>query len=220
MLSYASDALTNSGFVASLSSSIGIDKQGVVSIVIGASLVILFLGIYLAVSCCNRNEKDSLEYTAIYEEYNINEASNVNTNPLFSRGHPSNTQLTQAVLNKLKETFQYGKSVQLYSTKGKRSVIIYLLNSELRWETYVNNGTKKYKLDLKDVMYIEVGKKTKNFLSVINNNPTGGSPSETNCFSLVSNIGTLDIEVSSQKERDELVKIFSDFIRLYKRNVV
>lgn len=81
---------------------------------------------------------------------------------------------------------------------------MYIANSELRWESIVVGGTKKYKLDLKDLLQIEKGKKTKNLLHC--------NADEKKCLSLVSSLGTLDVEAASEYERELLSQAFIDFI--------
>lgn len=122
--------------------------------------------------------------------------------------NPLLTNITDAI-KKINEIFGNGKVLVLHTAKGQKVVTMFLLGTELRWESIIAHGTKKYKLDLKEILFVELGKKTKNFA---NCNADGCC-----CVSLVSNLGTLDIEVNDESERDRIANVFMEFVSVNKR---
>lgn len=94
-----------------------------------------------------------------------------------------------------------GIAVKLYSSGGVQDVKIALQNEELRWQVIsdkvgLNNGkgSKKYKLHLREIHFLEWGKCTRNFATEV-----AKDAPEDKCFSLITKKGnTLDIEVKSQ----------------------
>jgi len=98
----------------------------------------------------------------------------------------------------------HGINVMLHTSKGPKQIQLTMSGTELRWNSQKLFSRKKTTLDLKDVLFIELGKQTNNFhLSTAN--VTG----EDLCFSLVSNSSTFDIEASSKVERDALAQGFA-----------
>ena len=68
-----------------------------------------------------------------------------------------------------------------------------IVGSELRWKALKIFARKRYKIDLKEILLIEWGKKTPNFKK-----PTTASVKEEKCFSLLTDKITLDLEASSK----------------------
>ncbi len=104
-----------------------------------------------------------------------------------------------------------GRLMQLNTAKGLKQVRLVLFkNKEIRWELMGNFSTgKKYKLDLSEVLYVQPGKKTKNFqaLPVL----------EELCLSLIFQSITLDIVTNSREERDILANGFIELVDNLKR---
>lgn len=87
-----------------------------------------------------------------------------------------------------------GVLVNLHTTKGPRPIILSIYDNDIRWQA-VKSAKKRYKLHLKDILRIESGKKTTNFMRNVETD-------ENVCFSFVTLKTTLDIEVNSQLDRD------------------
>lgn len=106
-----------------------------------------------------------------------------------------------SIESKLHSKFQYimskGIQISLFTSKGPRPILLTLIEYEIRWQA-VKAAKKRYKLHLKDIIGIEKGKKTMNFSKNISSN-------DMNCFSLLTNRTTLDLEVNSFIDRDCLV---------------
>jgi hypothetical protein len=100
-----------------------------------------------------------------------------------------------------------GRELTIHSPRGIKHVNLFSYGSELRWEAIQASGAmKKYKLDLRDVLFVETGKKTKNF-------QMRADVDDEKCFSLVSRLGTLDIEVSSKDERRNFLAALTDCLQ-------
>ena len=93
-----------------------------------------------------------------------------------------------------------GVVISLHTTKGPKPVLLSLVGDEVRWQA-VKTAQKRYKLNLRDVTYVTAGKTTSNF-------SRARMADERYCFSLLTNKTTLDLEASSQLERDCLWRGF------------
>jgi hypothetical protein len=108
---------------------------------------------------------------------------------------------------KLNEILAGGKTIVLYTSKGPRKVKLSILdNEELRWElaNASSGGSKKYKLELRDVLHIQIGKRTKNLKDV--------SVASNLTLSLIFQSLTLDIVADSHDQRDSIVHGFNEII--------
>jgi len=117
---------------------------------------------------------------------------------------------TNSYISKLKALVAGGMLVQLHTSKGPKQVRLMVLGSEIRWETIPAPGmpSKKYKLDLSEVLFVDWGKKTKNLVR---------APVEDDvCFSLVSQTSTLDLQVNNKEERDIMALGFTELIEALK----
>lgn len=117
---------------------------------------------------------------------------------------------TNSYVSKMKQLVAGGMLVQLHTSKGPKQVKLMVLGSEIRWETIAAPGmpSKKYKLDLSEVLFVDWGKKTKNLVKA--------SVDEDLCFSLVSQTSTLDLQVNTKEERDIMALGFTELIEAIK----
>ena len=76
-----------------------------------------------------------------------------------------------------------------------------LVGQELVWYLNVH---KQYKIDIPDIKYVEVGKKTANFKTA-----ASADAPEEKCLSLVCLSTTLDLECDNMKDRDVLAENFN-----------
>jgi len=96
-----------------------------------------------------------------------------------------------------------GLSIILHSGDSYMQVKMTLAGNELRWRSKKVMSTKSYKMNLKEIQFIEWGKQTNNFRK-----PSLKDVKDENCFSLVTVDTTFDFETSSRVERDALVQGF------------
>lgn len=128
--------------------------------------------------------------------------------PYFPFGAPK-TSTTMARVNSvhtdaLKEFFASGKVLELHTSKGKKTVEISLAGTDLRWKTINDIFPKKFKLEIKTVTNIEIGKKTENFKKI--------NALDDVCLSLISDKTTLDIESRSKADRDIMADGFREIL--------
>jgi hypothetical protein len=107
------------------------------------------------------------------------------------------------LLSKFNFLLSIGMEVYLHTTKGPKPIIITLVGTEIRWQAASKNASKRFKLKLIDVMSIQLGKQTGNFVAFPD--PT---LQENLCFSLVTQKTTLDLQVKTKVDRDSLVRGF------------
>lgn len=88
--------------------------------------------------------------------------------------------------------------------KTPKPIQLTLVGTELRWKAAKVFARNQYKIDLRDIKFVEWGKQTSTFLK----HPSMGA-SEDLCFSLITDKVTVDLEASSKVERDALVQGFS-----------
>lgn len=83
-----------------------------------------------------------------------------------------------------------------------------LVGQELRWYSPVTG--KKYLIEMPDVKYVESGKKTHNF-----NKKASSDALDSRCLSLVCQSTTVDLEATSESDRNKLVDNFNIIIERY-----
>lgn len=113
-----------------------------------------------------------------------------------------------------------GIVIVLHTTQGPRHVLLTMVGDEVRWQSVkqTSNKTKRYKLNLEDVMFVEIGKQVGHFQNVEEGSPidcdTGIMNDDHNtqfdylCFSLVTKKSSLHLEAASKLDRDSLVRGF------------
>lgn len=104
------------------------------------------------------------------------------------------------LLSRFTAILSAGLQCNLHTTKGPKPILLSMIGFEVRWQA-VKSAQKRYKLHLRDVMAVEVGKRTSNFQK-------SRSADDSLCYSLVTQKTTLDLEATSKIERDSLVKGF------------
>ena len=152
--------------------------------------------IYLILYCMNRGHQkdllaeDSLPGSVVGEE-----------RPLLQ---PSKTESNIPALKTL--LAPPGKTCQMYTSKGPKTVKIRLNGNTLVWETSSSfMNPKTYSVDLATVLFVTANKKSKNLRS------KAVVPDEL-CFSLVTHDASLDISVDKKSERDVLVLGFGEIV--------
>jgi len=100
--------------------------------------------------------------------------------------------------------FQEG-NIYLHTSKGPRNVNFAITDVELQWSSPTTN--KKYTIRLSELKHAEIGKKTANFQK-----KSSAEANESNCFSLVCQSTSIDIEAASKETRDRLVDAFNNII--------
>lgn len=133
----------------------------------------------------------------------------LNTKPFFSPfGVPKESKTMARVstvhTDALRDFFASGRVLDLHTSKGKKTVELSLAGTDIRWKTINDIFPKKFKLDVKSVINVEIGKKTQNFSKI--------NVSDDLCLSLVSDKTTLDIEAKSQADRDIMLNGFSEMV--------
>lgn len=125
-------------------------------------------------------------------------------------GGENSPLLSSSATQKLKVMLGQGKMVTLHTSKGPKKVKLALQRNEIRWETTEYNASKKYKLDLTQVLFVYTGKSTKNLVKA--------NVSEKLCVSLISQSSTLDLQVDREDEQVVLYKGFSEIIESIKKS--
>ena len=136
------------------------------------------------------------------------------SNPLLQSNKPSKSTMTRVSTvhsDILKEFLSNGKIIDLHTSKGKKTAELSLIGTEVKWKTVNDVFPKKFKLDLKTVYQVEMGKKTQNFKKSI--------CSDDVCMSLVADKSTLDIEAKSSFDRDIMYQGFSEMVENMKDKV-
>lgn len=103
----------------------------------------------------------------------------------------------------LKAVLAKGMKMTLYTVDGPKKIKMFLVGMELRWRTVKIISRKTYKVDLRNVDYLEWGKRTAAFQS-----DAARVLDEELCFSLVSPSKTVDLQASSKVERDAVAQGF------------
>ena len=99
-----------------------------------------------------------------------------------------------------------GKTCQMYTSKGPKTVKMSLKGNTLVWESSSSfMASKTYSIDLATVLFVTANKKSKNLRS------KAVVPDEL-CFSLVTHDASLDISVDRKNERDVLVLGFGEIV--------
>jgi hypothetical protein len=119
------------------------------------------------------------------------------------------TVLTSA--DKLKSALSTGMEITLWTSKGPKRVKLSMKGKELRWDTLDTKESKRYKLDLENILFIYEGKSTKNLMST--------NVSEKLCISLITQTNSLDIQLSSERDQVMFLKGFGEMIDLSRSNV-
>jgi hypothetical protein len=99
---------------------------------------------------------------------------------------------------KFLEIMSHGITVNLHTTKGPRPIVLSLHSNEVRWQA-LKSANKKYKMNLREIIRIDVGTKSSNFVRA------RSSIDSDLCLSLISKKSSLDISVGSRSDRDCLV---------------
>jgi len=118
--------------------------------------------------------------------------------------------LQNSAQQKLKNMLGAGKVMTLHTSKGPKQIKLSLTRNEIRWETTENSATKKYKLDLTQVLFVYEGKSTKNLVKA--------NVNERLCVSLISQSSTLDLQVDREDEQVTMFRGFSEIIESIKRS--
>lgn len=192
-------------------SNLSTDSIVIIVVIIFVASLLIFFGVYYAFKTFSKKKNIQNSSNSVSTYFSTPGGER---NPLLgaSKGRSTTGMSSEEIHQQLLDVFQYGKVIQLHTAKGPKVVTMYLIGNELRWENIVLGGTKKYKLNLKEVLFVEIGKKTKNLIRC--------QADEKVCFSLISNIGTLDIEASSEIERNRLSMLFIDYVNALKRELV
>ena len=114
-----------------------------------------------------------------------------------------------------------GLVLSLHTSNGPRPINMSMIGDEVRWQAAKQpNGSKvkRYKLNLLDVMFVDVGKQSGHFQDVeaaakrssqpIRNGDDGEVDSDTLCFALVTQKTSLYLEAATKVDRDCLVRGF------------
>lgn len=119
----------------------------------------------------------------------------------FKELSPQDEALRRTFHSVLKE----GLTMLLHTgERTAKPIQLSLVGTELRWKSVKVFARNLYKIDLRDIRYVEWGKQTNTFQK----HPSMGA-SEDLCFSLITDKVTVDLEASSKVERDALVQGFS-----------
>jgi len=102
-----------------------------------------------------------------------------------------------------------GKTCLMYSSKGPKSVKMYLRGNQLVWITPSLLGGKTHQIDLASVLFVTANKKTKSLKS------KAIVPDEL-CFSLITHDSSVDISVDTKSERDVFVLGFGELVQALK----
>ena len=105
-----------------------------------------------------------------------------------------------ALFPRFQSILSTGIVTNLHTTKGPKPVVLSMVGNEVRWQA-VKTAQKRYKLNLRDVISVEIGKQTSNFVK-------SRIADDDLCFSLVTQKTTLDLEANNKVERDSLVRGF------------
>jgi len=108
--------------------------------------------------------------------------------------------MTQRWIPRFQSILSTGIVTNLHTTKGPKPVVLSMVGNEVRWQA-VKTAQKRYKLNLRDVISVEIGKQTSNFVK-------SRIADDDLCFSLVTQKTTLDLEANNKIERDSLVRGF------------
>ena len=121
------------------------------------------------------------------------------------------TRVSTVHTEALKEFLVNGKIIDLHTSKGKKTVELSLSGTDVKWKTINDIFPKKFKLDLKTVYEVEIGKKTQNFRKSL--------VSDDVCLSLVSDKSTLDMETKNIIDRDIMYQGFLEMVENMKEKV-
>jgi hypothetical protein len=130
----------------------------------------------------------------------------------------SNNEEKTIIHQKLSTLRNQGVLIVAHGSRGKpKTVRLQLTPTAITWRTETQKRRvpgssfskdiklgKLHAVNLSDIMYVDVGKQTTALKRVENK-----SLPENLCFSLLTKEGSLDLESSSARERDELVGAFS-----------
>lgn len=121
----------------------------------------------------------------------------------------------QTLLNTFISVLSEGLTITMHGSKGRPKQIKLWLEGDytLKWASTKALVKKKKKMNLHDVLFVEVGKQTTNFARA-----TARAANEDLCFSLVTQTTTLDLESSSKMEREAMTQGFSMILNDLKAN--
>lgn len=128
--------------------------------------------------------------------------------PVNGTSHKSKDQESDDTQSSTLPTFctqmQEGIKVSLHTInheKGPKEIILSIVGDELQWHQVNKSKTKIQKWPLKNILYVTPGKQSSNFRLI-------HTAIDAQCFSLITQEYSLDIETKSKIERDALVKGF------------
>jgi hypothetical protein len=113
-----------------------------------------------------------------------------------------------------------GLVLSLHTSNGPRPINMSMIGDEVRWQAAKQpNGSKvkRYKLNLLDVMFVDVGKQSGHFQDVeaakrspqpTRSSDEGETDSDSSCFALVTQKTSLYLEAATKVDRDCLVRGF------------
>lgn len=122
-----------------------------------------------------------------------------------SKGYKDLSPQDEALRKTFHSVLKEGMTMVLHtSEKNPKQIHLTLVGTELRWKAAKVFARNMYKIDLRDIKYVEWGKQTNTFQKQVSS-----AASDDQCFSLVTERVTVDLEASSKVERDALVQGFS-----------
>ena len=122
-----------------------------------------------------------------------------------SKGYKDLSPQDEALRKTFHSVLKEGMTMVLHtSDKNPKQIHLMLVGTELRWKAAKVFARNMYKIDLRDIKYVEWGKRTNTFQK-----QASSGASEDMCFSLITEKVTVDLEASSKVERDALVQGFS-----------
>lgn len=122
-----------------------------------------------------------------------------------SKGYKDLSPQDEALRKTFHSVLKEGMTMVLHtSDKNPKQIHLTLVGTELRWKAAKVFARNMYKIDLRDIKYVEWGKQTNTFQKQVSS-----AASDDQCFSLVTERVTVDLEASSKVERDALVQGFS-----------
>lgn len=198
-----------------------LDEDTATSLLIVLVVTVTLIFCLCIVSCLKSNKKQNTDASESDLESLIKSGDSHthkkinNPSQNFSVNFLDNPEATNMMRNKFVDAFSRGISLTLHTLgKGTKTINMELANDyEIHWKTAKFAPKKRKCLHLKDVKSVCFGKKTPTFQQDASN----AAPQEC-CFSLIaSDNSTVDLQLRSKSERDNLVQGILILINEYKR---
>eukprot|EP01035_Chromulina_nebulosa_P021957 gene21957-28427_t len=175
---------------------------------------------------------------SVYSESQSGDGSQDSSNKPSENTHLLETPTTKEAAGKLREFWQEsdkinrdyisstmratftrvmsdGMTLTLHTQKGPKNINMVLNGNEIFWKTSkMFPSRKQYKLNLREIIAVKLGKDTPNFKL-----PSAASVPEDTCFSLLTDKITVDLQLSSKVERDAVAQGFASFVNEFKQGV-